>query len=65
MSKRTKAELASWDEFKYDGNETNDGYTFGLGYLDGNEVVDYEWFKTEEERQKSIRENQIEIVKYD
>ena len=64
--KPTKAELVSWEslrkELKYPEDDINDGFVFGLAYLENDDIIDYEWFKTEEERTINIKENNIQIV---
>ena len=61
-----KAELVSWEtlrqDCKYSKDDNNDGFIFGLAYIDDDEISDYEWFKTEEERQNSIKENNLYIL---
>lgn len=39
-------------------NDDNDGYEYGINWIDEDEgfVIDCEWFKTEEERNKIIEE---------
>ena len=32
--------------------EDNNGYTFGIYYYDGDAIVDVEWFKSEDERDR-------------
>lgn len=65
----TKAELVSWESLRKDlklpEEDNNDGFVFGLAYLENDDIIDYEWFETEEERTKSIAENYIQIVNRD
>ena len=57
-------EKVNWNNLSTDWNEgDNDGYIYGINYLDienegerGYNVIDVEWFKTEEEREKAISE---------
>lgn len=60
---RMKVELVL-AENHFDDN--NDGYRYGIYELteDGEEIKnDYvEWFKTKEERQKTIEENNMEVL---
>jgi hypothetical protein len=62
----TEAELVNWEELrkdcKYPANDNNNGLTFGLAYIQNDNIMDYEWFKTEEERNTSIKENNIKIL---
>ena len=39
------------DKF-YDTDKDNKGLIWGVYYLEGEDVIDVEWFKTEEERNK-------------
>lgn len=47
-------------------DDNNDGYEYGIFELsdDGEEIInDYvEWFKTKEERQKIIEENDMQVL---
>ena len=39
----------------WNGKDDNNGFIYGIEYQDENEnVIDIEWFKTEEERNKSF-----------
>jgi hypothetical protein len=39
-------------------DDDNDGYEFGINWLDeAGYVLDCEWFKTEEERQEALKED--------
>ena len=39
------------------GEDNNNGYVYGIEHQDVNEnVVDIEWFKTEKERDKNLKE---------
>lgn len=52
-----KFEIINWQTLKNDCqyDHDNDGYEFGIHYLDEDEqVIDAEWFKTEEERTEQI-----------
>ena len=50
-------EKINWlNEFPKDGN--NDGYIYGINYLDfegEGDILDCEWFRTEEERENAIK----------
>lgn len=50
-------EKANWiTEFPDSGN--NDGYIYGIAYVDferAGDIMEWEWFKTEEEREKAIQ----------
>jgi len=41
------------DEF-YDTDKDNKGLIWGVYYLEGEDVIDVEWFKTEDERERAI-----------
>ena len=56
-----KYELVHWQDIKndmkiYEDSDNNDGFVFGVNLLDGDsdEVVDVQWFKTEEKRAEFI-----------
>jgi len=63
----TTAKKIDWEEIrelkKYDSTDNNDGYIYGLEYYDdaGNTILDCSWFKTEEEREKSIVADEIQV----
>lgn len=38
-------------------DDNNNGYIYGIHWIDGVDVVDCEWFKTEEERYNAISED--------
>jgi len=65
----TKAELVSWEtlrqECKYPTTDNNNGLTFGLAYVENDNIIDYEWFGSEEARNSSIKENNIIIINND
>lgn len=54
-------ELVRWQDVKndmkiYEDSDNNDGFVFGVNLLDedSNEVVDVQWFKTEQERADAL-----------
>ena len=54
-------ELVRWQNVKndmkiYEDSDNNDGFVFGVNLLDedSNEVVDVQWFKTEQERADAL-----------
>lgn len=54
-------ELVHWQDVKndmkiYEDSDNNDGFVFGVNLLDedSNEVVDVQWFKTEQERADAL-----------
>ena len=65
-----KCELEHWDNVRRDCfyiEDNNNGYIYGIYFLDGDypdyyEVIEVEWFKTEEERFKVIKKYNLEIV---
>jgi len=52
-----KIELHKWDN----KNDNNKGYIYGIYYLDNDEVVEVEWYKTDEERQKIIKKDKLKL----
>ena len=61
-----KCELEHWDNIKkdckYPEDDNNDGYVYGIYVLDGDDIIDVEWFKTDKERFKVIDKYNLEIV---
>ena len=56
-----KYELVHWQDIKkdmkiYEDSDNNDGFVFGVNLLDedSDEVVDVQWFKTEQERAEFV-----------
>jgi hypothetical protein len=52
---KTYIEKVSWDNQQGD----NSGYIYGINYIDferEGDILDCEWYKTEEEREKAISE---------
>ena len=50
-------EKVNWIE-QFPNNGNNDGYIYGINYLDfenEGDILDCEWFKTEEERETAIQ----------
>lgn len=63
------AERVKWETIRQDcklpESDNNDGFTFGLHYIDfegEGDILDTEWFKSNEERELSITENNLVIV---
>jgi len=65
MEKR-KCEIEHWEniksDMKYPKEDNNEGYVYGIYLLDGDDIIDVEWFKTDEERFKAIRKYKLEVV---
>lgn len=62
-----KIELELWEnvcrDMKYPEEDNNNGYIYGINYLDdNNEIVDVTWFQTEEERNKTIEKEKLIIL---
>lgn len=62
-----KAELEHWDNvkhaMKYPNNDNNKGFVYGINYLDDNgEIIDVTWFTTEEERNKVVAEEKLQLT---
>lgn len=63
-----KIELKHWNEVKdemhYPKEDNNNGYVWGIYYLDneGCDVIEVEWFKTEQERQATIDNEGLKVV---
>ena len=48
------------DKF-YDTDKDNKGFIYGIYYYDGKNVIDVQWLKTEEERERQIELYKKEI----
>ena len=63
-----KAEFIEWGdirrECKYPQEDNNDGYIYGIAYLDdeGIDTLDVEWFKTDKERYEMAKARAIRTV---
>ena len=47
-----KTEKTYWYDLKL--NDDNNGFIYGINYIDNNEIIECEWFKTKKERNKKI-----------
>ena len=68
------AEIVMWEQVrqdcKYPKEDNNNGLIYGLYLIDdfneddlgSGEVIDVEWFETDEERYKVIKENNLKII---
>ena len=58
--------LVDWEQVredcKYPKSDNNDGYIFGIYICDEDEVLEAEWFKTEKERTKNIKDYKLNII---
>lgn len=64
---KQRVELVNWEDVRQENKlpveDNNEGYTFGVNLLDDeNNVIDVEWFLTDESRQKNIETFDMEIV---
>jgi hypothetical protein len=48
-----KTEKTYWYDLK--PNDDNKGFIYGINYIDNDEVIECEWFKTKQERNKKIQ----------
>ena len=66
---RQKVEYVLWGDIrrdmKYPKSDNNNGYTYGLNLLEGieNEIIDVQWFKTDQERHEFIKENNLKVIR--
>lgn len=65
--KKQRAQLIMWEEVrsacKYPIEDNNKGYIYGLYLLnDQDEVLDVEWFKTDQKRFDSIEKFNLKII---
>lgn len=68
------AEIVMWEQVrqdcKYPKEDNNNGLIYGLYLIDNfnendlgsGEVIDVEWFETDKERYKVIKENNLKII---
>ena len=63
---KQKCELEHWDnvkrDCKYPKEDNNEGYIFGINLIDGDDIIDVQWFKNDKERFRFIEENNLEII---
>jgi hypothetical protein len=63
---RQEAELVLWEEVRkdcgYPETDDNDGYTYGLNFMEGDDISDVEWYKTIEERNQVIKDLDLKII---
>ena len=61
-----KCELVYWEDIrkacKYPITDNNEGYVYGIYLLDEDDIIDVEWFKTDEERFKEIEKYSLVII---
>ena len=61
-----KCELVYWVDIrkacKYPITDNNNGYIYGINIINGNEIIDVEWFKTDKERFKEIKKYSLVII---
>jgi len=62
-------ELVMWEsvrrDMKYPKSDNNDGFIYGLNLIDDKgegDIIDVQWFKTGEERNTFIDENNLRII---
>ena len=66
--KKQKAEIEDWDNIRDDMNypkdDNNNGFVYGLNLLceEGIDIIDVEWFKTDQERWKAIEKYNLHII---
>ena len=58
--------LVDWErvrkDCKYPKSDNNNGYIFGIYICDEDEVLEVEWFKTEKERTKNIKDYKLRVL---
>ena len=69
MQMQQKVELVLWEDIrrdcKYPESDNNNGFVYGLNLLDEeaeNEIVDVQWFETDEERFNFIEKNSLDVI---
>jgi hypothetical protein len=66
-------EYVLWEDvrrdMKYPESDNNDGYTYGLNLLDNppdsTEILDVQWFRTDDERHQFIQDNDLAVYDWD
>jgi hypothetical protein len=48
-----ETEKTYWYDLKI--NDDNKGFIYGINYIDNDEIIECEWFKTKQERNKKIK----------
>lgn len=65
-----KVEFIEWEnirkELKLPTDDNNDGYIYGIAYLDneGVDTLDVEWFKTNKERYEMVKQGQLDVINF-
>ena len=56
MNNTLYTRAVNWFEEELDTtyNDDNDGYIYGIYLYDGEDVIDVQWYKTEQERAKDL-----------
>lgn len=59
MSNKVSFNKLNWEQIridcKYPESDQNEGYIFGYEIVQNGEILDIEWFKTEEERDEAMQ----------
>jgi len=59
-------ELILWEqvqlECKYPKEDNNNGYTYGLNLLDNGDIIDVQWFESDQERFDYIKNNNLKLT---
>jgi hypothetical protein len=50
--KTMKKEKTYWYDLK--PSDDNDGFIYGINYIDNDEIIECKWFKTKQERNKEM-----------
>jgi hypothetical protein len=69
MEKQQAIELVMWEtvrrDCKYPKSDNNDGFIYGINLIDTEgegDIMDVQWFKTNEERNDFIEKNNLRIL---
>jgi hypothetical protein len=69
MGKQQAIELVMWEtvrrDCKYPKSDNNDGFIYGINLIDTEgegDIMDVQWFKTNEERNDFITKNNLRIL---
>ena len=64
---KQQVEEVAWEDVrrdcKYPREDNNEGYTYGLNLIWGDEIVEVQWFVTRRMRAKFIIDNDLELLK--
>ena len=51
-------------DWKDDGEDNNEGFIYGIHWMDGEEVIDVNWYKTEAERDAELKKAKEQFIRF-